>query len=60
MIYEGVHFNEEAVKKLSKEEFEAMHIEALWRNRDKKTRKKMLAQVYGLITKPITSETEGE
>ena len=51
MRYEGVNFNEEAVKVLSQEDFVAIHIEAFWRDRDRKTRKKMLTQVYGLITK---------
>ena len=56
MRYEGVNFNEEAVKVLSQEDFVAIHIEAFWRDRDRMTRKKMLTQVYGLITKPVVDE----
>ena len=56
MRYEGVNFNEEAVKVLSQEDFVAIHIEAFWRDRDRKTRKKMLTQVYGLITKPVVDK----
>ena len=56
MRYEGVNFNEEAVKVLSQEDFVAIHIEAFWRDRDRKTRKMMLTQVYGLITKPVVDE----
>ena len=36
MRYEGVNFNEEAVKVLSQEDFVAIHIEAFWRDRDRK------------------------
>lgn len=49
MIYERVNFNDEAVKNMSREEFEAKHLNVLWLDRDEQTRKKMLAQVYGLI-----------
>ncbi len=49
MIYEQVNFNEEEVSKMSPEEFEDRHLQILWPDRDEETRKKMLAQVYGLI-----------
>lgn len=51
MTYEGVNFVESAVKAMTKEEFEKMHLNVLWSDRDKKTRKKMLSEAYGLITK---------
>lgn len=52
MIFEGVNFNDDEVRKLSREEFEQQHIGLFWRDRDEATRKKMLAQAYGLICKP--------
>lgn len=44
MIFERVNFNDEEVKKMSREEFESRHIGVLWQNRDIDTRKKMLSQ----------------
>lgn len=52
MTFEGVNFNEHAVKAMTKEEFEARHLGLFWLDRDEATRKKMLGQVYGLIAKP--------
>lgn len=52
MIFEGVNFNDDEVRKLSREEFEQQHLGLFWRDRDEATRKKMLAQAYGLICKP--------
>lgn len=49
MIYEGVNFNEGAVREMTSKEFEARHLELFWKDRDKETRRKMLAEVYGLI-----------
>lgn len=49
MIFEGVNFNDEEVRKMSREEFESRHIELFWKGRDEATRKKMLAQVYSII-----------
>lgn len=49
MIYEGVNFNEEVVSKMLPLEFERAHIEHFWLDRDKQTRKKMLAEVYEKI-----------
>lgn len=51
MIFERVNFNEEEVKNLSRDEFESRHINLFWLDRNKATRKKMLTQVYCLITK---------
>lgn len=50
MIFEKVNFNERVIKATSYEDFEAKHIGVLWQNRDEATRKKMLTEVYNLIT----------
>ena len=47
--YEGVTFVVEAVKAMSKEVFIKHHIDNFWLDRDKETRKKMLADVYQRI-----------
>lgn len=52
MIFERVNFNEEEIKKMSQEEFENRHIGLFWQNRDEATRKRMLGEVYGLISSP--------
>lgn len=52
MIFERVNFNDEEIKKMSQDEFESRHINLFWLDRDEVTRKKMLGQVYDLITKP--------
>lgn len=52
MIFERVNFNDEEIKKMSRDEFESRHINLFWLDRDEATRKKMLGQVYDLITKP--------
>lgn len=52
MFYELVNFNEEEVRKMSREEFESRHIGLFWLDRDEATRKKMLAEVYDIINKP--------
>lgn len=52
MIFERVNFNEEEIKKMSREDFETRHIGLFWLDRDEATRKKMLGQVYSLINKP--------
>lgn len=52
MFYEQVNFNEEEVKKMSREDFESRHIDLFWLDRDEATRKKMLGEVYDIITKP--------
>ena len=49
MIYEGVTFVETEVKKMSKEVFIKKHADFFWPGKDKKTRKKMLADVYQRI-----------
>lgn len=51
MIFEGVNFNEPVIQKMTKEEFEERHLNILWLDRDEQTRKKMLAEVYGIIVK---------
>lgn len=62
MIFECVNFNDEEVKKMSVEEFEARHINLFWLDRSEATRKKMLKQAYNLITKPAkpTKQKSGE
>ena len=52
MIFEGVNFNEEEIRKMEQDKFESMHIDLFWQNRDEATRKKMLGQVYELVNKP--------
>lgn len=52
MIFERVNFNDEEIKKMSRDEFESRHINLFWLDRDEATRKKILGQVYDLITKP--------
>lgn len=52
MFYERVNFNEEEVKKMSREDFESRHINLFWLDRDEATRKKMLGEVYDIIHKP--------
>ena len=52
MIFEGVYFNEVAVSKMTKEEFETAHLEAFWKHLDEDKRLKMLDKVYSLIVKP--------
>lgn len=49
MKIEGVTFVPEAIKKMSKEEFIALHIDAFWLDRKKADRKKMLADAYDAI-----------
>lgn len=49
--YEGVTFNVEECKKMSKEVFIKHHIGAFWTDRDEETREKMLADVYARINK---------
>lgn len=47
--YENVTFIKDAVKDMTKEQFVAAHVDVFWQDRDKETREKMLAEVYGLI-----------
>lgn len=52
MIFEGVNFNSEEVRKMSREEFESRHLDLFWLDRDEVTRKKMLEEVFDIINKP--------
>lgn len=52
MIVEGVNFNPEEIKKLSRDEFIEMHISFFWQDREEETRKKMLNEVYDLTNPP--------
>lgn len=49
MKFERVNFNEEAVAAMSRSEFINAHIDVLWLDRNKDTRKKMLGKAYDLI-----------
>lgn len=51
MTYEGVTFNVEECKKMSKEVFIKHHIGAFWTDRDEETREKMLADIYARMNK---------
>lgn len=57
MIFEGVNFNDEAVRKMSRDEFESRHIGLFWQNRDEATRKKMLGEAYDRICKPTKGKS---
>lgn len=50
MKYDGVTFVEEAVRGMTKAEFIKAHVNVLWTDCDKPTRKARLADVYGRIT----------
>lgn len=57
MIYEGVNFYEDVIKKMSYEEFEASHLKVYWLDCDEATRKKMLKEVYESIVKPAAKKS---
>lgn len=50
MIIEKVHFVDEAVKSMTKEEFIEKHKNVVWQNRKPKVRLKMLSDAYETIT----------
>jgi len=50
MIYEGVTFVVDEVKKMSEKDFVKTMLNVFWLDRDKETRRKMLADVYRRIT----------
>lgn len=52
MRYEGVTFIESSISRMDKEAFVEQHMSLFWKNRDEKIRRKMLGEVYDLITKP--------
>lgn len=49
MKYEGVTFVEERVREMQEKDFIRSHIDVFWTDRDKKTRRLMLADVYRRI-----------
>lgn len=49
MIYEGVNFNEEAIKGMPLDTFLAQNEPYLWPGKDKKARRKMLVEVYEMV-----------
>ena len=60
MIIDRVNFSDDAVKSMSREEFEEMHIAVLWQDRNEETRRKMLSDAYDRITgeKPRRQKNE--
>lgn len=52
MIYERVNFNADAVRRMTREEFVARHIGALWLDRKEDVRQQMLSQVYDIVHAP--------
>ncbi len=52
MIVEGVTFNVAVIKEMKKEDFISECMKVHWQDRDEKTRKKMLSDVYDSIVKP--------
>lgn len=48
--YENVTFLKEPAKRLSKDEFIALHLNVFWQDRKESTRRKMLGTVHDLIT----------
>lgn len=60
MIIDRVNFSDDAVKSMSREDFEKMHIGVLWQDRDEATRGKMLSDAYDRISgvKPKRRKTE--
>lgn len=49
MIYEGVTFVEKACEGMTEKEFIDRHVDTFWLDRDKKTRRRMLADVHRRI-----------
>lgn len=49
--YLGVGFNDGLIAKMKKVDFIAMHEKALWLDRKLTERRKMLSEVYDMITK---------
>lgn len=54
--YEGVTFVKAEIEKMTKTEFIDRHLNLFWRDRDEKTRRKMLTSVYGKIVKPAKTK----
>lgn len=49
--YENVSFVKEEVRKMSKLEFIAKHLNVFWLDRDEAKRRKMLGAAYDLVVK---------
>lgn len=62
MIFEGVNFNEEAIKGMTLECFRKQNENHLWKDRDPKVRQKMLEEVYHMVNpkKPEPAEEKAE
>ena len=50
-MFEGVNFNEEAVRAMEKEDFILGHLGVLWKDKCEEDRRRMLSQVYELTAK---------
>lgn len=58
MIIEGVFFNVDYCRTLSREAFIAAFIDVFWQDRPKKERKKLLTDAYALINPPVKSDNK--
>jgi len=56
MRFEGVSFNEPAIRTMAKKDFIKAHKDVLWQDREPKEREKMLSDVYDTITKQEKEE----
>jgi len=54
--FENVTFIVSEVGKMKKEDFISHHLGIFWRDKDEKTRRKMLSQAYDLCVKPKKTE----
>ena len=57
MIYEGVNFNEAAVRNLTLGNFLSQNEPHLWKDRDRKTRRRMLEEVW-LMVNPLPKKEQ--
>lgn len=48
--YENVTFLKEPARRLTRDEFIALHLNVFWQDRKEEVRRKMLGSVYDLIT----------
>lgn len=60
MKIDGVNFYEDAVAKMNREDFIAMHVGVFWQDRDEETRLKMLSDVYQRICGPKPKKQKKE
>ena len=60
MIYERVTFVEAECVKMTEKEFIDHHIDTCWPDRDKKTRRRMLADAHRRMKAAVGGDTAGE